>query len=525
MDDRRKMEELLLERLQFETLLSDLSAVFVNLPPDKVDDEIEGSVRRIVECLGFDRGTLYQASEISRGFIPTHVWAKSGYGTLLKFLPAEKAPWIYKTITEEMKTLIFPDIDELPPEAERDKKFLQDYSLRSLVLIPLIAGGRIVGALGLGTIATYRSLPNQLINRVGLAGAILAGVLERKRADESLKRALTEVRKLKDELQAENVYLRSEINLIHGQWAIIGRSDGIRKVLKQIEQVAATDATVLITGETGTGKELVARAIHEVSARKAAPMLCVNCAGLPQALIEGELFGREKGAYTGAISKQVGRFEIANGSTMLLDEIGDLPLELQAKLLRVLEDGQFERLGSPKSIKVDVRVIASTNRDLMTAVRKSQFRADLYYRLNVFPITVPPLRDRLEDIPLLVWAFASEFSKKFRKRIKTISRPDLNALQNYTWPGNIRELRNVIERAVILNSGPVLRIQRHSLDFEGEYSIGTLEQVNRTHILETLKLTGWRVSGEKGAAKILGIKPKTLEFRMKKLGIRRGSPE
>ena len=386
MGDCRKMEELLLERLRFETLLSDLSAIFVNLPPDKVDGEIEGSVKRIVESLGFDRGTLLQPTRNGRGFIPTHVWAKPGYQKRSEYLPSKQAPWLSKVLREELKILKFAKIDDLPPEAECDKQFLRDYGVRSYVLIPLVAGGNVIGGLGLSTIADYRTIPEEMANRMGLIGGVLAGALERKRADESLKRAITELRKLKDKLQAENVYLRKEIKFVHGQWAIIGQSDGIRKVLKQIEQVGDTDATVLITGETGTGKELVARALHEVSARKSQAMVCVNCAGLPQSLIESELFGRERGAFTGATSKQVGRFEIANGSTMLLDEIGDIPPELQAKLLRVLQDGQFERLGNPKTIRVDVRVIASTNRDLMTAMRNGQFREDLYYRLNVFPI-------------------------------------------------------------------------------------------------------------------------------------------
>jgi len=522
MDDRGQMQDLLLERLKFETLLSDLSAIFVNIPANKVDDQIEATLRRIVEFLGFDRGTLLQSTEDGLGAIPTHVWAKPGYETRLEFLPAAKAPWITKTITEQLKILKFASIDDFPPEAEIDKKFLQDYGVRSYVVIPLVAGGKLVGGLGLSTVAACRSLPDELFNRLGLIGGVLAGALERKRAEESLRRALAEVKKLKDELQAENLYLRREINLIHGQGSIIGQSEGIRKVLKQIEQVAGTDATVLITGETGTGKELVARAVHDASARKSRPMVCVNCAGLPKSLIESELFGRERGAYTGAISKQVGRFEIANGTTMLLDEIGDLPPELQAKLLRVLQDGEFERLGNPKTIKVDVRVIASTNRDLIRAVKNGQFRADLYYRLNVFPITAPPLRERLDDIPSLVQAFASEFSNRFSKRIERVCASDVKALQHYAWPGNVRELRHVVERAVILSNGVVLRIQTPNADFESAHNPGTLDQVERKHILETLKRTNWRVSGEKGAARILGINSKTLESRMKRLGIRRG---
>lgn len=524
MGEHRHMEKELRERLQFETLLSDLSAIFVNLPADQVDDQIEGAIHRIVELLDFDRGTLFKKSEDNATFIPSHVWVKPGHTGSIEWLPEEKAPWISERIRQG-RALKWSCPEELPAEAARDKEFLKDYGNRSQVIVPLVAGGTLVGTLTLCTLAESRSVSDDVVNRMGLIGGIFAGALERKRAEQALKLALSQVQELKDQLQAENVYLHTKIQLNKDQFAIIGQSAAIQKVLRQIEHVASTDATVLVTGETGTGKELVARAVHEVSARKALPMICVNCASLPPSLIESELFGREKGAFTGAVAKQVGRFEIANGSTLLLDEIGDFPMELQAKLLRVLEDGQFERLGNSKSIKVDARLIASTNRNLLQAVREGQFRADLYYRLNVFPIVIPALRERQEDIPLLVWSFVEEFSKRFNKPIESVSRNDMNALQQYIWPGNVRELRNVVERAVILHQGRVLRIPVPNLGAEhlgGSSSAVSLEQVERDHIIETLKKTKLRVSGENGAAKMLNINPKTLESRMKKLGIVRG---
>jgi transcriptional regulator with GAF, ATPase, and Fis domain len=292
-------------------------------------------------------------------------------------------------------------------------------------------------------------------------------------------------------------------------------------VLKQIEQVAPTDSTVLIQGETGTGKELLAHTIHNLSACKGRLMIKVNCAALPPTLIESELFGREKGAFTGALSKQLGRFELADSSTIFMDEIDALPLELQAKLLRVLESGEFERLGSPRTVKVNVRIISATNRDLARLVSEGGFREDLYYRLNVFQITVPPLRERREDILPLIWSFVQELSKRMGKRIESIPQKGVEALQAYPWPGNVRELRNIIERAMIITTGPVLHVDVPKIAQSGANQSGTLEEVEKRHIIEALNTTGWRVSGKDGAAEILGIKPKTLESRMQRLGIQR----
>jgi len=344
---------------------------------------------------------------------------------------------------------------------------------------------------------------------------------DRKQTANSLREALTIIKQIKDQLHEENIYLKEEIDLIHSHKDIVGNSEAIRTVLQQTEQVAPTDSTVLIQGETGTGKELLAHAIHNLSARTGRLMIKVNCAALPPTLIESELFGRERGAFTGALSKQIGRFELADASTIFLDEIDTLPLELQAKLLRVLESGEFERLGSPRTVKVDVRIISATNRDLARLVSEGGFREDLYYRLNIFQIIVPPLRERREDILPLVWSFVQEFSKRMGKRIESIPQKGAEALQAYPWPGNVRELRNVTERAMILTTGPVLHLDVPKIAQSGADQSGTLEEADKRHIIEALNTTGWRVSGKDGAAEILGLNPKTLESRMQRLGIQR----
>ncbi len=329
--------------------------------------------------------------------------------------------------------------------------------------------------------------------------------------------------RLRQRLERERDYLREEVKGAHASGEIVGQGKAITKVLMQVDQVARTAATVLLLGETGTGKELLARAIHNRSPRKDRPMVALNCAALPATLIESELFGREKGAYTGALTRQVGRFELADGSTLLLDEVSELPLELQAKLLRVLQEGQFERLGSAKTVSANVRIIAATNRDLERLVREGRFREDLYYRLNVFPIRLPPLRERREDIPLLVWTFVKECGRALGKSIESIPHSTLETLKAYPWPGNIRELRNVIERAMLVCAGSTLSVELPSPSerVSPHTPLGdlTLEEAERRHILSMLEKTGWRVSGKHGAAAILGLNPSTLQSRMVKLGI------
>lgn len=335
--------------------------------------------------------------------------------------------------------------------------------------------------------------------------------------------ALAEIKKLKDQLEAERAYLQEEIKLEYNHENIIGQSDGLKYVLYKVEQIAESDTIVIVLGETGTGKELVARSIHSLSQRKNRGLVKVNCAALPANLIESELFGHEKGAFTGSHVKHLGRFEVADGATLFLDEIGELPLELQAKLLRVIQDGEFERLGSSRTIKVDTRIIAATNRNLEEEVRKGRFREDLWYRLNVFPITMPPLRDRMVDIPLLVEFYVKKISKRMGKTIEFISENVMNSLLNYHWPGNVRELENVLERAVINSSGPKLRLvdELRKTDKKPKTIARTLEVVEREYIIQVLEQTRWKVGGENSASQILGLNRSTLRARMRKLNIQK----
>jgi PAS domain S-box-containing protein len=331
----------------------------------------------------------------------------------------------------------------------------------------------------------------------------------------------------KENLQAENSYLQDEIKFTHNFEEIISKSKLFHKVLHQIEQVASTDATVLILGESGTGKELLARAVHNISKRNNKALIKINCANLPANLIESELFGHERGAFTGAMEKKIGRFELADNGTIFLDEIGELPVALQSKLLRVLQEGEFERLGNPKTMKVDVRVIAATNRNLKEAIEKKEFREDLFYRLNVFQIVAPPLRERKEDIPLLVKHFVKKYSGKMGRDIKTIPEKVVKALMRYDWPGNVRELENKVERALILNHGSTLQYGDWIPTFDYDTSEGngaplvTMEEVEKAHIIRILERTKWKLSGKNGAAELLGLNPNTLYSRMKKLGIQK----
>jgi formate hydrogenlyase transcriptional activator len=404
-------------------------------------------------------------------------------------------------------------------EAERElaaDEMLLAGGIHSYMIVPLIARGRILGALFLGS-----STPNRYsAEDVGFleeVGQQIALAIENMLAYE-------EIARLRGRLEEENRYLQEEIQTEHNFEEIIGQSPAVKRVFKAIETVAPTDATVLIIGETGTGKELVARALHNLSPRRGQALVKVNCAALPAGLVESELFGHEKGAFTGALARRLGRFELAHGGTLLLDEIGDLTLELQPKLLRVLQEGEFERVGSPHPIRVDVRVIAATNRDLEQAIQAGRFRADLYYRLSVFPIRLPPLRERVEDIPLLVQYFTHRYAIRLGKRVPSVPAPTMETLQAYAWPGNVRELENVIERAVILSQGAHLDLGGWLPTPGASPRAGgtrTLEELEREHILAMLQMTGWKVSGERGAAKLLGMKPTTVEARMKKLGIRR----
>jgi len=356
-----------------------------------------------------------------------------------------------------------------------------------------------------------------------MAGS-LQDIDQQKTAEQDLRKALWDVQQLTQHLRAENVYLQEEITSSLGFDEIVGESDVLRSVLTQVDHVAATDASVLLLGETGTGKELLARAIHERSPRKQRPLVKVNLAALPSSLIESELFGHVKGAFTGAVADKQGRFRLADGGTLFLDEIGELDPELQTKLLRVLQEGEFERIGSPETHRVDVRIVAATNRDLRRAMEQNAFRPDLYYRLAVFPIEVPPLRLRRDDIPLLTWHFIAKKQGRLGKTISSIPAKVMEALTEYDWPGNIRELENVIERAMILVSGPTLSLPeplktgpRLPRDFQ---PVGH-QEIDREQILAALRASRWKIKGAGNAAELLGLKPSTLRYRMKVLGIQR----
>jgi formate hydrogenlyase transcriptional activator len=341
---------------------------------------------------------------------------------------------------------------------------------------------------------------------------------------EALHKALREVELLKNRLQAENIYLQEEIKTEYNFEEIIGQSAAIQTVLHKIEQIAPTDITVLIQGETGTGKELIARTIHNLSRRKERPLVKVNCGAISAGLVESELFGHQKGAFTGAIEQRIGRFELADGGTIFLDEVSELPQDTQVKLLRVLQEGEFERVGSSKPIRVNVRIIAATNRNLAEAVKAGLFRPDLFYRLNVFPLEIPPLRERKSDIPLLINVFLSKLAKKLGKHIHGLSRETMDRLMRYEWPGNIRELQNVIERAVVVAHTPIIHIDDYMLQLNtnSHYSSSDrLEDMERSHILRVLEETRWVIEGKRGAASILGLTPSTLRYRMKRLKIKK----
>ena len=511
-------------QIQFEELLSDLSRAFINLPGDRIDEAIADGLKRIALFFDIDRAILFQLSSKHPAGIMTHFYARTGIRRLPKGqkVKSEDFPYVHQQ-SQEGKIYYFRSLSELPDEAVTDKASYARWDVKSGLSIPLFAGGELLGGLAFNALTKEIKWPESMINRGLVIGEIFANALARKRAEEDLRQSYNEIKELKDRLESENIYFQKEIKLEHNFDEIIGESEAIKYVLLKIEQCAPTDATVIILGETGTGKELIARAIHNKSSRNQKPLIKVDCGTLQSTMIERELFGHEKGAFTDARQQQVGRFEIANEGTLFLDEIGELPIELQPKLLRVIQDGEFERLGSPVTRTVDVRIIAATNRDLEKEISEGRFRRDLWYRLNVFPITVPPLRERREDIPLLLNWFANKYIKKFGKKIKSIPQNTLDQLSQGHWAGNIRELQNTIERAVIVSDGDKLTLVDafvcEPTDVTPADSNMALEDVERNHIRNVLKSTNGRISGPKGAARLLKINPSTLRFRIKKLGI------
>ena len=520
--ERKALEESQNDLIRLKGIIAEFSAAMLNASSGDVDSVIDGALRRLLEFFEADQCNLFHYIPQTGALFITHRQYNEGVAPSPIGVDLSKTvPWGLEKVMKQGEVLSINRTNDKPDIALEDKKADMKYGARSHLTVPIPVGGAICYAISLVTHKHERVWPEEYIPRLRLLGESIVGALERKRADEELRTSYDEIRRLKDLLQKEAEVLREEITVAYDRHNITGQSEGIKKVLRDVEKVAPTDSTVLILGETGTGKELVARAIHSLSPRSQRPMITVNCASLPPALIDNEFFGREKGAYTGALTNMVGRFEVANGSTIFLDEVGELPLDIQGKLLKVLEEGNFERLGSTKTIKVDVRVIAATNRDLARDVKDKRFREDLFYRLNVFSIRVPPLREQSGDIPSLVWKFVNEFGERMGKRIDSISAKSMENLQRYTYPGNVRELRNVIERAMIVSTGRTLTIEIPRPSEVDETMPFNLDEMERRHILRVLEKCGWRIDGRGGAAQALGLKRTTLLSRMKKLGIHR----
>jgi formate hydrogenlyase transcriptional activator len=499
----------------FERLVAELSSQFTDLPDADLPAAIVSGLRQVCAQLEID-GAAFCRLTPDGARLEVAGW--EGSTQSLDSWPPEESrfPWMTDRIRSG-ELVSIASIGDV--QADTDRHSLQAAGLRSVLIAPLTIDGRIAGSLCFVTSRAERRWSADDIRHLRTIARVFDHVLTRRHRDDSLRRALADVRSPKDTQDETPATRKVRRAPAYGHAA--GESPAARQVMELIEQVAATDSTVLLLGETGTGKEVFASRIHELGARRHRPMVRVNCAAIPSTLIESELFGREKGAFTGALARQVGRFELADKATIFLDEIGDLPLDVQVKLLRVLEEGQIERLGSPQSIKVDTRIIAATHQDLQQRIAEGAFREDLFYRLNVFPIRVPPLRERVEDIPHLVWQFVGEFSKAFGKRIESISNESLTALQQYPWPGNIRELRNIVERATIVCTGPRLTIPVPPTSNTAARRSLKLVDVERQHVRAVLESTHWRIRGEGGAAARLGLKPTTLETRMARLGLRR----
>jgi len=505
--------------LGFQRLVTDVAATFGAIDPDGVDRAVVDSLGQIAKALQLDWGIVWKSHSGDATAVPTHHWLQPSCASRPEPISIAPIPFVASTV-ESGDACCFEKLQDVPDPGDRET--LRRLGIRCAAVVPLPRTDGVLRAMAFGSVTREQEWAPTIIERLRLVAGIIGQAFGRRDSHRSLQKALAEIHRLRGRLPCADVERRREVKLLRVSQPIVSESAAIQQVLGQIEQVAPTPATVLLLGETGTGKELMAQAIHDMSPRHQRPMIRVSCAAIPAALIESELFGRERGAYTGALSRQIGRFEAANQSTLFLDEIGDLPMEVQVKLLRVVQDRVIERLGSTQPIKVDVRIIAATNRNLEDAVREKTFREDLFYRLNVFPVVIPPLRERVEDIPALVWSFIDEFSSLFGKAIETISKENLRELQRYPWPGNVRELRNIIERAVIVATDRHLVVPTPQLGQRPTPQTDmTLSALEIEHIRSVLASTNWRVRGAGGAAQRLGLKPTTLESRMARLGITR----
>jgi formate hydrogenlyase transcriptional activator len=541
------------------TLLEINNAVISSLTQEDLFRAIAGALRRI---MSFDRTAIFlhdAEKAVLRLFILESSLPTSYFAVGMEMPEGESH---VGRVFREQRYRVCRDLDTERQYPMEERAFRD--GIRSYVIVPIIARGRSVGALAVASTRPEQYsesdavLLQEAANQIGLAvenmkayeaisalhREVRAEAAHRREAEETLRAALAEVERLRNRLQAENVYLKDEIQTEHNFAEIVGSSPALLEVLRKTEQVATTDATVLVFGETGTGKELIARAIHDRSPRRDRPLVKVNSSAISAGLVESELFGHVKGAFTGAIDKHTGRFAVADHGTIFLDEVGELPLETQVKLLRVLQEQEFEPVGSNQTVRVDVRVIAATNRDLEEAVRAGRFRADLFYRLNVFPLRVPPLRERASDIPQLAMFFLASFARRFGRPVEAISGKSMDRLVRYSWPGNIRELQNVIERAVVLSRGPGLELDGdllpaatplgpvpndlqpvepgRAVDVLAAAGLAaTLEEAERAYIAAALERAGGVIEGPRGAAQILKMHPNTLRGRMEKLGIRR----
>jgi formate hydrogenlyase transcriptional activator len=508
----------------FDALLSELSTKFLNLSLTALDREITQGLQRLAECLEVEQSSLFELSEGATRVRTTHLWIDPGCGASAAPVMWDHVPLAFAALRRGEMVRFSPSRDSSDEPTGTHEDLLR-CGLQSAIAIPLSVAGSLTGVIALATLRTKYAWPQRVVQQGRLVGEIFANALSRNQTHVLLQAAAFEHPMSRSPLYGDHCSPHRAVNRADHVAGMIGTSAVLNAVRFRVNQVAPSDTPVLLLGETGVGKELMARALYQQSRRSARPFVTVNCAALSASLIESELFGHEKGAFTGAAARRGGRFEAAHGGTLFLDEIGDLPVELQAKLLRVLEQGEFERVGSSHTIRINVRIIAATNRDLEADMRGGRFRPDLYYRLAVFPITVPALRERLDDIPLLVRAFVAQYAQRAGKAIPTVPVRVMDTLQAYAWPGNVRELRNVIERAVINTQGPSLCLldqlpgsNKPRVEYLGVQPLAVAEAA---HIRRVLESTQWKIEGHAGAAAALGLPASTLRKRMRKLSIQR----
>jgi transcriptional regulator with GAF, ATPase, and Fis domain len=517
-----------------DRLIAELSATLIRIEADNVAAAVDDALQRAGDSLDVDRCLLIECIENNATVDAVFHWSRPALGaiegeadvapikTLLDGWHGTQDAMIFERIPEDLPVDVLAAIaDDVVP------RITMTSAVVIRVMIPGIDG--VTCLLVAGLVAEHRRWPEQVVERVRRVAGILASALARRRGLQALHQSQIEIARLRAQLvdDEDSPEVAAPRSPIAGFDDIVGNSPALRTALGLLQEVATTDSTALLLGETGTGKELFAKALHIRSARRQFPIVSVNCAALPPTLIESELFGHERGAFTDAVAQRQGRFELAHRGTLFLDEIGDLPLELQAKLLRVLQEGEFERLGASKSRKVDVRIVAATHRDLGQAVAAGDFREDLYYRLNVFPIRLPPLRERREDIPALVWSIIRKRQRAMHRAVTRVPQNVMDALQRHPWPGNIRQLENVVERALIHSTGDTLVLVPDDLEEVETTAVAdatSLSSIERAHIEKILRECGWRINGAGNTAERLGMHPNTLRFRMKKLGIVRSRP-